>query len=483
MLMKPINAANKCFDPGCCVNSVSSFHTPLALLQANMPKRDRHEAPSGDRVFALVDEALREATLPLSTADLIHYVYGRILDPQPCDAEVTNNSIPSRVGVSQSVQPSRPCRSSRLLSKMDEQQQQKESSCDSNGLSSTGSSEHDPTLTLAALPRRMRELLEGVVCPPPAASTLARDVIADRDDVLQTVAVFVMTYIRRRRAGRRILLKWAGRYLLASREEAITANALITTAYQQLGLTVRQFGASYVMFVEPEAEHRFLMFGTSCLPNAGMGLFLRPGRMVRAGTVLCEYRGRRLPASENPTTHCVRLHSGEAIDGLDDQGVVQSWAPLINDDGPQRANVTLHEFDEYPGRVFIITNTSIMAGSELFVVYGAKYWGAESYTDITVYKDIKKRSTLHGQDGWSITRCRDCDGSFPSRVKKLHQMACADPLTVCMPMALDPLPYNCYTAVDTASIRPTKEELMSATHFVSEHPFTKSNTHVPPPSH
>lgn len=447
--------------------------------------------PDAHHVHSLVEHLLEVANSPLRAADIIHFVYDRVMNPGTYETIGSSGLLPSVregsesscSGWSRGGDGEEPCpagiRSSRLRSKIDEQRTTSTSS-ESNGLSTSPGNEFDPSLTLAALPKGARQVLEGLVCPPVmhTSSQMCQHLTTNNDDVMQTIAVHVLTYLRRRRAKRGELMCWAGRYFLGTREDEMTANLLITTAYQLLGLSVRRFGASYVMFVDPDAEHRFLAFGTSTLPGAGLGLFLRHGRTVRAGTVVCEYRGRLLPVSEKPSTHCVQLQNGDALDGLDEAGVVQSWAPLINDDGPARANVALHEFDEYPGQVFIITTRLIEQDEELFVEYGAKYWGAESYDKIRLQTGKVKSAPLQAVDGWSQTRCRDCDSCFPTRVKKLHQIACSDPLTKLKPLRLDPLPVNCFTAIDHGSQRPTKEAIRTATHFVSDHPFTQGNTYV-----
>eukprot|EP00758_Cryptobia_borreli_P003341 Tbor_TRINITY_DN3692_c0_g1::TRINITY_DN3692_c0_g1_i1::g.275::m.275 len=275
----------------------------------------------------------------------------------------------------------------------------------------------------------------------------------------------------------------AGHYYLAECEEQVMTNALISKDYQKLGLEVRRFNKSFVIFVKKEAEHRFICFGTSSVPGAGLGAFVREGRNIRGGTIICEYCGRKRKGDPPSTAlYAVAVCTGEYIDGQDDNGDILSLAALINDNGPAAANASLQEFtDGYYGRAFIVATRDLYGGEELFLRYGAKYWGGMNYDSIKVHtpKTPVANNDWGNDSNMMLTRCRDCDSLFPKRVKALHYTACSDPLTRVVPKVLDPLPLNQFTAVDVSGTgkRINRSNSAMASIFVNESKFTLSNTH------
>ena len=291
----------------------------------------------------------------------------------------------------------------------------------------------------------------------------------------------------------------------------IIANLLVSPEYQRLGLEAWTVAGSSFHIVPPTAEHRFLCFRNSSIPGANLGLFLRPYRMLRAGTIVCEYKGRAMKRIVHQSSHAVRLQSGLILDGLDGEGNLISFAPLMNDNGPAAYNVKLTEFDEFPERVFVAATRDLFGGEELFVEYGANYWGKKSYADVPVaIKHVesdapatgKRRveradvlspvSLLHPfREERNCTRCRECSSFVPKRVMALHTLGCQDPLTMFVPREIDPLPFNFFTtAAHSHSSQQLRRNLVAnnighttvppasfSTSFVHSTPLTFSLTH------
>jgi hypothetical protein len=123
------------------------------------------------------------------------------------------------------------------------------------------------------------------------------------------------------------------------------------------------------------------------LPNSGKGLYTKHN--ITVGTVFSEYRGtlKQLDGASGgdhdlfPYAVRVGLKNGTVmmIDGIDNKGIVLSLAPRANDAGPIYQNCILAEYSENPGKVFLEASRDIKAGEEIFVCYGADYWGIDNY--------------------------------------------------------------------------------------------------------
>ncbi|TPP49458.1 hypothetical protein CGC20_18675 [Leishmania donovani] len=223
---------------------------------------------------------------------------------------------------------------------------------------------------------------------------------------------------------------------------ACRVNLLISREYQRLGMTLLHTDEdSEVRYIPAGAEHRFFEVKPSSIgAHAGLGLFLRSSRRVPQGCVLCEYRGRTLTSAASSAAkgvYVVRVRSsGMFIDGVTATGEHLSLATFINDHGPLRANAQLMEYDSTP---------------EIFVVYGATYWGFSSYEELKEHlvppsTPVSKATTALSQ----ATTCRRCGEVVPWRALRLHSDVCGDPLTSTLLLNLDCLPRSEYTAVCTA---------------------------------
>jgi hypothetical protein len=250
-----------------------------------------------------------------------------------------------------------------------------------------------------------------------------------------------------------VMRSLCGTYYLSVRTDEMRRNALITEDYQRLGLTLlHAYTKQSVVAVPPEAEHRFLEARESIIPGAGYGLFLRSSRMLRQGTVLCEYNGRRVMAPPRDVALCpymVELTVPDAagsryIDGMDDMGNILCLAALINDRGTDGANAEFVEYDELPGRVFVTSMRDIHPGEEIYVSYGQSYWDEQAREGNKRLKGSKRRRF----EGPQLQRCRRCRSMVPNRLLQLHIHTCCDPLMSCKVTDLDPLPRNEFTAFD-----------------------------------
>lgn len=278
-------------------------------------------------------------------------------------------------------------------------------------------------------------------------------------------------------------LRWGPTVLLASREEEMRMNSLISRDYQRLGMSLMPQVGHY--YVPPEAEMNFFEWRPSTIAGSGLGLFMRRYRSVRFGTILAEYRGRVIRASEHGLldgAYTIRLRCGMCIDALELDAlgtgtVVMSLAALINDHGPQRANVEFKEFEDFPQRIFVVALRDIRGGEEIFTTYGARFWGAESYDDLVLQEHSRRVSAVPVRVEDPQSRCRACKAEFPNRLKRLH--VCADKVIDAVPRCIDPLPKHTLTAMDRIDQRYMQRgRLFWSTYFVvAEDPATYAFTH------
>lgn len=163
------------------------------------------------------------------------------------------------------------------------------------------------------------------------------------------------------------------------------ANVLISLEYQQLGMQMLETAPnSFVRYIRPGCEHRFLEIRPSTIGSAaGMGLFVRCTRRIPQGCIFCEYRGRQLrslPVHDKDRLYVVQVRNTSTfIDGVTSGGDHLSLATFINDNGPAHMNAGMTEFSCHPGRVFLLAARDLNPGEEIFVLYGPKYWGFQSY--------------------------------------------------------------------------------------------------------
>lgn len=302
-----------------------------------------------------------------------------------------------------------------------------------------------------------------------------------------------------------------------------TLEILVSAEYQRLGMTLLAVDhGDWARCIPPAAEHRFLETKPSTIgPAAGLGLFVRGNRRIPLGCILCEYRGRELthlPSFVVQGIYVVRVrNTGLYIDGVTEDGDHLSLATFINDNGPHSANAGMMEYAKHPGRVFVVANRDIQPGEEVFVLYGATYWGFDSYGELALEgrnklrpvegaKPEQRRSNhrkrprsigFHSrQDDDNISAfdegapmlyedtarvCRRCGEFCPRRAGKLHSQGCADPLTARTLRSLDCMPFNEFTALDVPStLLPSRRSkaLRRAKSLVQiSDPQTFANTH------
>lgn len=239
----------------------------------------------------------------------------------------------------------------------------------------------------------------------------------------------------------------------------VFCNMLVSKEYQRLGMSVLHLGAlKYVRHIPAEAEHRFLEVRPSSIgEHAGMGLFVRPSRTIPQGCILCEYTGRRLqrpPSDSRKGTYVVHVKStSEYIDGVNEDGDNLSLASFINDDGPGRMNAGMVEFSSHPGRVFVVAHRDILADEEVFVLYGATYWGVESYDRLPSVFKPKRRTRGMDDDCFLainfLRRCRRCEKDYLFRTALMHEKTCQDGLAEAKVTNLSCTPKSHCTAIST----------------------------------
>lgn len=168
------------------------------------------------------------------------------------------------------------------------------------------------------------------------------------------------------------------------------ANILISSEYQQLGMQMLETApASFTRYIPPQCEHRFLEIRPSTIGKAaGMGLFVRSTRKIPQGCIFCEYRGRQLrslPGHDKERLYVVQVRNTSTfIDGVTSGGEHLSLATFINDNGPEHMNAGMMEFNVHPGKVFLVAARDLNPGEEIFVLYGPKYWGFQSYGEDSI---------------------------------------------------------------------------------------------------
>ena len=286
------------------------------------------------------------------------------------------------------------------------------------------------------------------------------------------------------------------------REEEMRRNLLITSEYQMLGMTLLPGVKDAIRYIPPSAEKYFLEMRTSTLGEmCGLGLFLRRSRAIRQGTIVCEYVGRTASSQQRGSFYCVTTRlTGEAIDARDNEReTILCRAALVNDNGPDASNVEMLEIPEHAGRVFLVATRDISEGEELFCLYGARYWGFESYRAIREHLNVESsnaRGSKHqscrtdtkaiggavDDANWDFlipTKCRKCGQDVMKRVRALHDMECGDSLCSAVLHNLESLPMNDLTAVDHCMQPLTRITKMTALYFVNPNePLTYSNTHM-----
>ena len=295
-----------------------------------------------------------------------------------------------------------------------------------------------------------------------------------------------------------------GRFYQRSREDEILCNVLISSEYQGLGM--RLFQKRY-KYIPPEAEHRFLCWGLSTIsPSCGLGLFVREGRCIPAGCIVCEYDGirKKMPRNSsrpkrrpNKNKRMKRRHSPDSnndlwnaehkslkitqsnasgsepfhpyavtaarntshavmIDGMDSAGTILSLASLANDAGPCFSNTTYVEFyDTHPGKVFLVATKLLGPGTEIFVQYGPKYWGIKSYPTLescpllSDWVQLIQGDTCaqHPIEEEFLEKCEKCSQQkIPKRLYALHlRSECGDTLCSVRLKNMNSLPHNDFT--------------------------------------
>eukprot|EP00796_Vickermania_ingenoplastis_P006621 gene6621-4741_t len=283
-------------------------------------------------------------------------------------------------------------------------------------------------------------------------------------------------------------------YTLRILQDDFMANALISSEYQALGMTLLEVEKDvHVRYIPSSFEHRFLEVGASTIgPGAGAGLFVRRGRRIPAGCVFCEYRGRQLPVGDGAYVVRVR-QTGTFIDGVAEDGSHLSLATLINDNGPMNMNAGMMEYQRFVGRVFLVAARDLQPGEEVFVLYGAKYWGFPSYESLG--KALRRAAVRRRHGGTHnntcallptptemMKCCKSCGAAVLPRTVGLHAPACGDPLAARKLLHLDCMPRSAFTAFSAVDqVIPSRRH---RGHFVSRfmvkdtNPQTLTHTHA-----
>jgi len=245
-------------------------------------------------------------------------------------------------------------------------------------------------------------------------------------------------------------------------------------------------------------------------PAAGLGLFVRASRQIPQGCIFCEYRGRQSSHQDKDGLYVVFVRlTNTYIDGISSEGTHLSLATFINDNGPEHMNAGMTEYSRHAGRVFLVAARDIFPGEEVFVMYGPKYWGLNSYRDIAGRRAKKSgrseeiitspsrvgasssSSKKRHRDAHQPTaqelplqHCRSCKDSFPSRAASLHYSGecCGDSLKGKKVQRLDCLPVNPFTFTFMADrIAPSRrlQALHAAESLVDiSDPQTFAHTHM-----
>jgi hypothetical protein len=272
----------------------------------------------------------------------------------------------------------------------------------------------------------------------------------------------------------------ADHWCLARRESEALEATLISAAYRRLGLRLLEPIGRW--WVPADAEHRFLEAKPSTIPGAGLGVFLRQGRLLRSGTVIAEYRGStHSRPRRGHEAYTVKLKDGRYISGINDDGSVNHLAALVNDHG-RDANCQLHEFEELPGRVFMVAVQDIEPGDEVYVKYGAAYWGAKSYKVLEGGPEDRSTATVTirasaDEDHLSTKAyCRTCRNLVERHIFQLHKKTCDDALSSSvLPFEeLNCLPLNPFTQCGDPRSR---TDCRRAVYFVSSDRFTHLFSH------
>jgi len=201
-----------------------------------------------------------------------------------------------------------------------------------------------------------------------------------------TLSALMNTEISKR-GDKSVFVKFgAGRFSIRTKFVEHIKRCVITQEDADLGMTL--LPASALPYIPADREGIWLEVKSSNLRDAGMGLFAK--RKITGGTVFAEYRGRLVDLDGAAGDHelypygiSVQMADGSTkmIDGIDDNGLVLSFAPRANDAGPKYQNADLIEYKEHPGRVFLEAKKDIQISEEIFVIYGIHYWGFPQYPE------------------------------------------------------------------------------------------------------
>jgi hypothetical protein len=290
--------------------------------------------------------------------------------------------------------------------------------------------------------------------------------------------------------------KVQGRFYQRRRESEMICNILVTKEYQTIGMTL--FANRYKC-IPHEREHRFLTWGCSTIgASVGLGLFVRQGRSIPGGCILCEYVGivEKPNDDDDDDDNILRPYAVTAgrntkhpvvINGISPTGEILSLGALANDAGPHFRNAVYTEFwDTYPGRVFLVSTKTLGPGEEIFVEYGCHYWGIASYPDDDV-DDIESWARLTHKDAAAMpayptnrrmVQCTQCNDYVPERVLQLHlKTDCGDPLATVALENLNSLPENEFTTSIRATCRGAGTQERALCMVDSEDELTANFTH------
>jgi len=198
----------------------------------------------------------------------------------------------------------------------------------------------------------------------------------------------------------------------------------------------------------------------------------------------------------------VRL-SDTYIDGITKDGEHLSLATFINDNGPSHVNAGMMEYERHPGRVFLVAARELDPGEEIFVLYGAKYWGFASYYELQVamkaaaplsaaketskvrdrkrIRESSEERTINDMRNW-IHPCGVCNENTLRRIFSLHSLHCGDPEVSRELRHLECMPYSSFTAVASHDLilpsRRSRAQHMAESMVDFCVPQTFSHTHM-----